>query len=402
MNAVDVLELAGGALTASRRRTGLSLLGMSIGVAAVVLLTGLGQGGRDYVKSQFDFIGTNVIAVLPGRVETSGGIPGFGGVPNDLTIADAEALARGVLEAERIAPVYLGNETISRRERSRRILVFGSTAEVQPIRRLELRSGSFLPQGPWDRGSGVVVIGSKLAVELFPGENPLGSVVRIGGWRVRVIGVLAEQGVNFGIDLDETVFIPVATALRMFDRSSLFRIVMQLRPGFDAGKAARRCTEILRDRHGEEDFTITTPDAILSSLDSILRMLTLALVGIASISLAVAGIGIMNVMLVSVSERTREIGVMKAIGATRPQVLGLFLTEAAALSALGGLLGVIVGYSLLGTASALYPSFPLRAPVWAVVAAFSLSVGVGVTFGFLPAARAFRLDPVAALSGRRA
>ncbi len=402
MNAADVLELAGQALTASRRRTGLSLLGMSIGVAAVVVLTGLGQGGRDYVESQFDFIGTNVVAVLPGKVETSGGVPGFGGVPNDLTIADAQALARGVPQAQRVAPVHLGNETISRRERSRQVLVFGSTAEVQPIRRLELRSGSFLPQGPWDRGSGVAVIGSKLASELFPGESSLGGIVRIGGWRIRVIGVLAEQGVHFGVDLDETVFIPVATALRMFDRSSLFRIVLQLRPGFDATEAARRCTEILRDRHGEEDFTITTPDAILSSLDSILRVLTLALVGIASISLAVAGIGIMNVMLVSVSERTQEIGLMKAVGATRAQVLGLFLAEAAALSALGGLLGVLIGYSLLTAASALYPSFPLRAPVWAVVAAFSVSIAVGITFGVLPAARAVRLDPVAALSGRRA
>jgi len=400
VSAGDVIRFVGGALGANRKRTALSLLGMSIGIAAVVALTGLGQGGREFVQSQFDFIGTNVVGVLPGKVETSGGIPGIGGAPHDLTVEDALAVARGLPAAERVAPVFLGNETVAHGERSRQVLVFGSTAEVQPIRKLELRSGQFLPVSEWDRGSPVAVIGSKLASELFPGENPLGTKVRIGGWQMRVIGVLREQGTHFGIDLDETAFVPVATALRIFDRALLFRIVFQVRPGFDGAAAARRCGEILRERHGEEDFTITTPDAILSSLDSILRLLTLALVGIASISLAVAGIGIMNVMLVSVAERTPEIGLMKALGAARRQVLALFLAEAAALSALGGGLGILFGYGLLAVGSLLQSTVALHPPLWAVGAAFSLSVVVGITFGLLPAARAVRLDPVVALSGR--
>jgi len=400
MNLSDVLTAASGALRAHRRRTGLSLLGMSIGVAAVIILTGLGEGGRDFVRRQFEFIGTNVVGVLPGKVETTGGIPGLGGVPNDLTIEDAEAIARGVPQAERVAPVFLGNETIAHAERSRQVLVFGSTAEIVPIRKLELRAGKFLPAGHWDRGTSVAVIGSKLATELFLGENPLGKVVRIGEWRMRVTGVLAPQGVHFGVDLDETVFVPVATAMRMFDRSSLFRVVIQIRPGFDSERAVERSRAILVARHGEEDFTIMTPDAILDSLESILTMLTLALVGIASISLAVAGIGIMNVMLVSVSERTEEIGLFKALGASRGQVLALFLTEAAALSSLGGILGVLIAWVVLKSASVVYPGFPVSPPAWAAALAFALALVVGCTFGLLPAVRAVRLDPITALSGR--
>lgn len=400
MNALDVLSAALGALRGNQQRTGLSLLGMSIGVAAVLVLSGLGQGARDYLRLQFEFIGSDVVGVLPGKVETSGGIPGFGGVPNALTISDAEALARALPRVERVSPVAIGTETIACGSRSRQIVVLGGTEEALAIRKLQLRAGSFLPAGDWQRGARVVVLGSKLARELLPGENPLGAIVRIGGWRMRVIGVLASQGVRFGMNLDETVYVPVATALAMFDKDSLFRIVLQVRPGADIEGVSERVSAVLRERHGEEDFTITTPDAILSSLDSILSMLTLALAGIASISLCVAGIGIMNVMLVSVSERTEEIGLEKAIGAEPSQVLTLFVTEAALLSALGATLGLAVGQGLVHVAGVLFPSFPLHVPPWAAVAAFALSVIVGVTFGIWPAARAVRLDPVAALSGR--
>jgi putative ABC transport system permease protein len=400
MNTLDVLRLTGGTLTASGRRTGLSLLGMSIGIAAVLVLTGLGEGARGFVRAQFEVIGTNVVAVLPGKVETSGGLPGFGGVPNDLTIRDAEVLARGIPQALRVAPVHLGNETVAVGNRSRQVLVFGSTAEIQPIRNLVLRSGRFLPTGPWSRGNASCVLGSKLVRELFPGQNPLGGIVSIGGWRVRVIGVLAPKGVTFGIDLDEIVFVPVALAQRLFDRSSLFRVVLQVRPGANVAAVQEHCTALLVERHGEEDFTITTPDAILSSLDSVLGILTMALVGIASISLCVAGVGIMNVMLVSVAERRGEIGVLKALGASPRQVLVLFLTEAAVLSILGGLLGLSIGAGLLRVFTLLYPNFPVHAPAWAIAASLALAVVVGIAFGLWPAARAVRLDPVVAMSGR--
>ena len=400
MKPLDVLASALRALRGRRRQTGLSLLGMSIGVAAVLVLSGLGEGARSYVRSQFEFMGTDVLGVLPGKVETSGGIPGIGGVPNDLTVADAQALARGLRRAQSVAPVSVGTETIAAGERSRQVLVIGSTPENFSIRNLKLRSGSCLPEGPWDRGARVAVLGSKLAGELLPGENPLGSIIRIGGWRMRVIGVLASEGVRFGMNLDEAVYIPVATALAMFDKRSLFRIAIRVRPGSDLGRMKASCAAILRERHGEEDFTITTPDAVLGSLEAILRMLTLGLAGIASISLAVAGIGVMNVMLVSVSERTKEIGLSKAIGATPTQILLLFLAEAATLSVLGSLLGLAMGYGILRFAGFFYPGFALHAPLWAAVAAVALSVVIGVLFGLWPAARALRLDPVNALAGR--
>jgi len=397
---LDVLRAAIGAFRGHGARTGLSLLGMSIGVAAVVVLSGLGEGARDFLRGQFEFIGTNVVGIVPGKVETTGGVPGIGGVPNDLTLADARALARGVPEVERVAPVSIGTETVSANERSRQVVVFGSTAETLDIRKLELRAGTFLPEGPWERGSKVCVLGRGLSSELFPGANPLGAVVRLGGWRMRVIGVLASQGVRFGMNLDDSVFVPVATAQAMFDKGSLFRVVLQVRPGASMDRVEERARTILRARHGEEDFTITTPDAILGSLEAILGALTLGLAGIASISMAVAGIGIMNVMLVSVSERTAEIGLSKAIGASPAQVMVLFLAEAALLSVAGAAIGLGIGDGILRSASFFLDGFKLHAPAWSAVAAFALSLVVGTTFGVLPASRALRLDPVIALSRR--
>lgn len=401
MRVGDVLRSALGALVSHRRRTAISLIGMSIGTAAVVVLAGLGEGARGFLEGQFESLGSNVITVLPGKVETTGAVPGWGATPNDLTLADARALERGLPAVERVAPVVVGNDTASHGERSRQVLVFGSTAEILAIRQLALRSGRFLRAGAWERGTTEVVLGATLARELFAAESPVGAVLRIGGWRMRVVGVLAPQGVHFGVDLDETAFVQAATAMRMFDRSSLYRIVLQVRPGFELERIERRCELLLRERHGEDDTTITTPDAVLSSVESILAKLTLAIAGIASISLAVAGIGIMNVMLVSISERTKEIGLLKALGATPRQVLSLFVAEAAALSALGGGSGVLLGAALLQVATLALEDFAFTAPAWAVVSALALALGVGVTFGLLPASRAVRLDPVEALSGHR-
>ena len=398
-----LLDLAGMATTAIRgqtRRTLLSLLGVSIGVAAVITLTALGEGARTFVSDQFSALGTNVIAVFPGKVETTGGIPGFGGVPNDLTVEDAEAVRTGVVEALRVTPVSMGNDTVSYRERSRQVAVLGSTSGMLELRKLNLRRGRFLPEGPWDRGTQVAVLGGHLADELFEDENPLGQVVRIGSWRMRVIGVLATQGVHFGIDMDEMVIVPVATGMRMFNRTSLFRILVETRSVAELDAAEGRVASLLIERHGEEDFTIVTPDAILGSLGSILDVLTLALVGIAAISLSVAGIGIMNVMLVSVSERTEEVGLLKAIGARPRQITSLFLVEAVLISTAGGVGGLLLGQGVVRLATALYPAFKASPPLWAVVAALATSAVLGVLFGVLPARKAMRLDPVAALAGK--
>lgn len=400
MSLLDALRFALGALLGRRRRSVLSLVGLGIGVTAVVLLTALGRGAQGYVERQFRALGTDVLAVVPGKVETSGGLPGFGGAPRDLTLADAAAVRERMSNVRSVAPVVIGNDTVAHGARSRQAIVVGATAEYAEVRELSVRTGSFLPAGEWERGTPVVVLGAKLARELFPDESPLGARLRVGAWRMRVIGTLGSQGLHFGIDMDQVAFVPVASAMRMFDRSSLARVAVRMRAGTDPGRAMRELTALLIARHGEEDFTVTTPDAVMQATGRILGMLSLAVAGIAAISMLVAGIGIMNVMLVSVSERTAEIGLLKAVGAAPRQILGMFLAEALTLALAGALLGIGAGLALARALAFAWPSLAGAPPAWALAGAFALALVVGAVFGVLPAHRAVRLDPVRALARR--
>jgi putative ABC transport system permease protein len=400
MTLADLFRFALRSLFGHRLRTLLSLLGMAIGVAAVIALTALGEGARRYVIDQFASIGSNLLIVVPGKSETTG-IPGIGAAPNDLTLEDSRAIARQVPEAELVAPLVIGTEAVAHGSRRRQVPIAGTTHEFSEVRKLAVARGEFLPDQELRHGRPVAVLGSKIARELFPGEEPVGKVVRIGGWRMRVIGVLEPRGVQLGMNMDDMVIVPVATGMRMFDRRSLFRIMVQVRGGADLEGAKGRVIRLLTERHdGEEDVTVLTQDAVVSTFSQILGALTLALAAIASISLTVAGIGIMNVMLVSVSERTREVGLLRALGVKRRQVLTVFLTEAAFLSTTGGLLGLATGWAAVRILVGIFPALPASPPTWAVAAALALSVGVGVIFGLLPARRAARLDPVAALAGR--
>jgi putative ABC transport system permease protein len=269
------------------------------------------------------------------------------------------------------------------------------------VRKVEVARGDFLPSGQFFRGSPVAVLGSKLSKELFPGIDPVGEIVRVGEWRMRVIGVMQPMGVKLGVDFDELVIVPVTTAMKMLNRSSLFRVLVQVRSHGDLEVAKQKVIAVIKERHDEDDVTVLSQDAVVASFDAILNALTLAVAAIAAISLSVAGIGIMNVMLVSVSERTREVGLLKALGVGRGQILAVFITEAALLSTIGGLVGLGVGWALVGMLVGLFPAFPASPPVWAVWAALGISVGVGVVFGLLPANRASKLDPIASLSGGR-
>jgi putative ABC transport system permease protein len=260
--------------------------------------------------------------------------------------------------------------------------------------------GRSLPAGEQERGAPIVVLGERVVRELFPGEDPLGKVVRVGGSRMKVIGVLAERGVQLGFDMDDVVVVPVATAMRLFDRSSLFRLVVEARGRADLPLIEPRVVATLTARHGEQDVTTVTQQAVLASFDRILRTLTLAMGTIAAISLGVAGILIMNVMLVSVSERTAEVGLLKALGAGGGQVQLVFLLEAALLSALGALAGLALGWIGVVVLVRLFPAMPSSTPLWAEVASFSTAVLAGLVFGVLPARRASRLEPVAALARR--
>ncbi|MBW2384557.1 MAG: ABC transporter permease [Deltaproteobacteria bacterium] len=399
MTGVDLVRFAVNALAQHRRRTLLSLVGVVIGVVAVVSLTALGEGARRFVSDQFASLGSEVLMVNPGRNETTGGLPFMGGVPNDLTLADARAIERQLSGVQRSVPISGSTADVSRNERSRQSMVIGSTADFRRVRDLHMLSGSFLPEGDVERGAPIVVLGRRIARELFEETEPVGLPVRVGGSRMRVIGVLAGRGVQMGLNLDDCVVVPVATGLRLANRASLTRLVLEVRPGAEMDAVKQQVIDLMEDRHGEKDITVITQEAMMSALSSILQVLTMVVAGIAAISLTVAGIGIMNVMLVSVSERSEEVGLLKALGATRRQILLIFLLEAVLLSVAGGILGLATGYLVVEVGTALYPAVPASPPLWAVLAVIGVSFGTGTLFGVLPAWRAARLDPVSALQG---
>jgi putative ABC transport system permease protein len=401
MTGHDLLRLALEALVLHRLRSVLTLVGIVVGVVAVLVLTALGEGARRYVVDEFSGMGTGVIAVLPGKVETRGAGPVLGGTTRDLTLADATAVARRCRSVRLVAPVSFGTSEFEWGGRLRQIPVIGTAPDYFELRNLEVAAGRAIVDDDLERGESVVVIGRTVQREVFGGANPLGQAVRLGGYRLRVVGVLATKGSSLGIDMDDLVLVPVATAMRMFNQSGLFRILARAVTPEAADAAEEELRRVLVDRHdGEEDFSIITQGAMLATFDSLMATLTAALAGIAAVSLAVAGIGIMNVMLVSVSERTAEIGLLKAIGAQPRQILAAFITEAVLLSTAGGLVGLAGAWLVLRAALQLYPTVPLTPPDWAVAAALAISVGVGTVFGALPARRATRLDPVTALAGR--
>jgi putative ABC transport system permease protein len=403
MRTRDLLHLAVESLARSRLRSLMMLIAMAIGVASVVVLTSLGEGARRYVTGEFRSLGTDLLIVLPGRSETTGIQPGMfaGETPRDLTLRDAEAVLR-LPDVERIAPMVIGSAPVSAGELSREVPVIGTNADFMAIRHLSVSQGQFLPPGELDRDMAVAVIGTKVRKELFPKGDALGESIRIGERRFRIVGVLGESGRAIGFDLQELVLIPVSTAQQIFNTESLFRILVQARDRDAMARVKDEVRQTLKQRHqGEEDVTVITQDAVLSTFDRIFTALTLTLAGIASISLAVAGILIMNVMLVAVSQRTAEVGLLKAIGARGSQITAIFLAEAILLSILGAALGLAVGYAASWLIGRIYPSLPVGAPLWAVLMAVGIAVASGVVFGLLPARRAARLDPVVALSGRK-
>lgn len=401
MRTPDLLRFASLSLLGARSRTLLMLLAMSIGVASVVVLTSLGEGARRYVVGEFSQLGTHLLIMLPGRTETTGGAPPlFGATPRDLTIADAMALLRH-RSITRVAPLTVGNAPVSRGSREREVTIIGATHDFFPIRHLDLSSGKALPLIDPERSMNVVVLGAGLRKELFGNTRALGQWVRINDRRFRVIGILGDGGQSLGQDLDEMAVIPVASAQSLFNAPSLFRVLIQARSEADIPRAKVAARNIIRERHdGEDDVTIITQDALLQTFDDILRALTYTVGGIAGISLAVAGILIMNVMLVSVSQRVAEIGLLKALGAPETQVLRLFLVESVLLAASGALLGVLLALGTIELIAGLYPIFPIAAPAWAPIAAVAVALVTGLVFGVLPARRAARLDPVRALTGR--
>ncbi|HSR63167.1 MAG TPA: ABC transporter permease [Gammaproteobacteria bacterium] len=398
MRYTDNLSLAYRAVISHHVRTGLILLGIAIGVSSVILLTALGDSARRYVIGEFTALGTNLVIILPGRSETTGGPPPLmGETPRDLTVDDALALLRS-RNIERVAPIAVGSAPVNWRGREREVDILGTTTAMKEVRHLEMAQGRFLPDSDPRQALPVCVIGEKVRSELFGPEQSLGEWLRIGDRRCRVIGIIKSTGVSIGVDLDDIVMIPVTSAQILFDSPGLFRVLIEAKEGAitAASEDARR---IIKERHeGEDDVTIITQDSIVATFDRILGTLTYGIAGIGAVSLLVAGILIMNVMLVSVAQRRSEIGLLKAIGAPGHEILKLFLTEALLLSLSGAAFGVLLGIGGAEFLHRIYPDIPIVAPVWGIAAASGIAVMAGILFGVLPASRAARLDPVQALA----
>lgn len=402
MRTTDILNFSVNTVRGNRTRTLLMLFAMAIGVAAVVVLTALGEGARRYVTSEFAALGSHLLIVLPGRSETAGAGPAIfvAQTPRDLTIEDALSLRR-ISNVQRVAPLNIGSAQVSFLQRSREVPVIGTTAEWLTIRKWIMDQGKFLPAEDPTNAIAVCVLGGKVRNELFGAQSALGEWVRIGDRRFRVIGVLGGQGRSIGMDIDDVVMIPVASAQALFNSSSLFRIFVETRSREELDVAKDAIVSTLAARHqGERDVTVIAQDAVLATFDRIFNALTYTVAGIASISLAVAGILIMNVMLVAVSQRTAEIGLLKALGAPQQQIMTLFLSEAALLSIIGAMVGLALGALGVWGIGRIYPALPVQPPLWAVVAAVLVSVSTGLLFGVLPARRAARMDAVQALSRR--
>ncbi len=393
----DLLALAFGSLSNYKLRTALSILGIAIGIAAVILLTSIGEGTRRYVLDQFTQFGTNIVAINPGRTETIG-IPGaLGGTTHKLTIEDAEALRR-IPGVEDLVPMALGQARVEANGRGRSVYIYGTTATLPRVLKLNVRQGSFLPPGDPRRGAPVAVLGPTVKRELFGDANPLGRFVRIADTRLRVIGIMAPKGQMLGFDIDDAAYVPVATAMRMFNLDELIEIdVHYSHPGL-TDQVVESIRRLLTERHGgREDFTITTQADMLEVFGNVMDVITMAVGAIAGISLLVGAIGILTIMWIAVGERTQEIGLVRAIGATPGQVLLIFLVEATALATVGGAVGLAAGVGIANLLRAAVPGLPVHTPPEFAAAALAVSLLTGLASGVLPARRAAGLDPIEAL-----
>jgi putative ABC transport system permease protein len=392
----DFLHLTVSSLSAHRLRSFLTLLGIAVGIAAVVLLTSIGEGVHKFVLAEFTQFGTNLIAINPGRTTTHGTSMGVFGTERPLTIEDAEALKR-LPYVMAVVPIVQGNAEVEAANRRRRTTVYGAGSQWPEAFSMDVKSGRFLPDDDPTAPRAFAVLGSKTRDELFGTRNPLGQRIGIGGNRYRIIGVMESKGTILGFDVDDTVYIPTARGMELFNRNSLLEIDVLYQEDANLNKVVASIKRSLIARHGREDFTITTQQQMLDVLGSVLNVLTFAVAAIGGISLLVGAIGIVTIMTIAVNERTNEIGLLRALGARQGQVLSLFLGEAIVLAALGGMSGLALGIGLAHFLRFAFPALPVHTPWVFVVLAEAIAVVIGLAAGVLPAQRAAHLDPIEAL-----
>ncbi len=402
MSGADLFRFSWRSFTAHRVRAALILLAMAIGIAAVVVVTSLGEGARRYVTNEFATLGTNLVLVFPGRSETAGAGTGLllARTSRDLTVEDAQAL-RHLRWVSRVAPIAVGTAEGRRQQLVREVPVIGTNSDWAQIRNMQMVEGSFFSEQEGRAAVPVCVIGQTVRTEFFGNEKAVGEWISLGARKFRVIGILPTRGQGLGMNTDEMVVVPVAIAQQLFNSTTLFRIIVEVGSPGAMEPVTKDVEELMAKRHqGERDVTVLTQAAVLATFDSILLALTMAITAIASISLFVAGVLITNIMLISVSQRKAEIGLLKALGASQAQIRSIFLSEGVVLSLTSGLAGVLAGEAGVLAIRTIYPMFPAFVPAWTVSAALVAAVVTGTLFSFLPARRAALLDPIAALARR--
>ncbi|HEY3053112.1 MAG TPA: ABC transporter permease [Thermoanaerobaculia bacterium] len=396
MRTNDFARLTFGSLRSHPLRTSLASLAIAVGIAAVILLTSIGQGVREFVLAQFAQFGTNLIIVLPGKVQTGGASIGIFGTVRPLTIEDAVAARRAphVLVTN---PTTDGNAEVRYAGRRRRVTIYGFSPDWMRLGFTHMKSGSFLPYDDLTAPRPLAVLGSKAKAELFGAENPLGKRIEIAGYRFQVIGVTEAHGRLLGMDIDDCVVIPTARALEMFNREGLTGFHVTYDPEVPAENVVAGIRRIIAMRHGRDDVSVITQDEALKVLTSVLGVLTFAVAALGSISLFVGGVGILTIMTIAVTERTSEIGLLRALGGGQDQVLRLFLGEAALLAAFGGVAGLALGVLLARLLTLFVPALPVSTPWWFALLAEGMAITVGLAAGVLPARHAARMEPVDAL-----
>lgn len=396
MYILDLIKFTLGAIVAHRLRSMLTILGIMVGIGSVVLLTSIGEGVRLFVLSEFTQFGTNLLAVVPGKTTTMGISGATISTVRPLSLDDAEAL-KHVENAIAVVPIVQGNASVEFEDRKRRTMVLGVGPDVPEVWKMPVGSGRFLPKGGFSASRSYAVLGYTMRDELFMNTNPLGKRVRVGGDRYRVIGVMAPKGQMLGFDLDDTIFLPVDKTMEMFDREGVMEVDVLYEPGTSSKRMEQNVKRMLIARHGHEDFSIITQDKMLQVLDTILNILTLGVAAIGSISLVVGAVGIVTIMTIAVSERTAEIGLLRALGAKQVHILNLFLGEAVVLSGIGGLCGVAVTVILIYLIKLFLPDLPLQVAWYYIGLALGLSAVIGVIAGITPAIHAAKMHPLEAL-----
>jgi putative ABC transport system permease protein len=403
MNFIESVKMAGQTLLANKTRSSLTMIGMIVGNASVIAMIGVGEGAQKFVAGQVQSLGTNVLIVRAGVPNARRG--GIGNAPQTLVLPDAKAIAIQVPSVQGVSAELNSSEIVRYSSKNVSSLIFGTIPEFLEVRSFEMAKGRFLTELDVKQNNQVAVLGSELAEKLFGNTNPLGEQVRIKNVSMKVIGVLAPKGTSFGTNFDNSAAVPIATmANRIIGRKSPYglavtSIYVSIKDESQMDAAQFQVENLLRLRHKittEDDFTVRNQKDLMARMGAISGALSIMLTAVASISLLVGGIGIMNIMLVSVSERTQEIGLRKAIGASQQDILFQFIVEAVILSAAGGLVGTCVGVSgilLVGNFT------PLKAGISPIAIALAVSVsgGVGLFFGVIPARQAAKLDPIAAL-----